>query len=129
MELLLNSVWAMLGLLSICLWLRVENRTKAERLLPFVALVLVILILFPVISVSDDLWALQNPAEVDSSQRRVHALVDCQSTAAVASILPAPALTQPTGLEHRLAAQIDLAAQIPDRPVLSSIDSRPPPVA
>ena len=129
MELLLNSVWAMLGLLSICLWLRTEKRTRAERLLPFVALVMVILILFPVISVSDDLWALQNPAEVDSSQRRAHAVADMQSTTAVVAILPMPVSSLQAAVEHRLATQIDLAAQIPDRPALSSIDSRPPPVA
>jgi hypothetical protein len=42
----------------------------ATRRTQMVALAVLILILFPVISVTDDLQAIQNPAEVDSCLRR-----------------------------------------------------------
>jgi len=66
MELFLNFSWALLTIASVCLWMRMERRIGAERRLPLVALALLIVILFPVISVSDDLQVLQNPAESDT---------------------------------------------------------------
>jgi len=38
--------------------------------MPMIALGALLLILFPVISVSDDLWSVQNPAEADTCLRR-----------------------------------------------------------
>jgi hypothetical protein len=70
MELILNLAWGLLALASICLWARVECREGVERRRQVIALLMLIVILFPVISVSDDLWSIQNPAETDAVQRR-----------------------------------------------------------
>jgi hypothetical protein len=72
MELFLNSAWALLAVAIVYLWLRLGRRAVSERQMSFVALVMLIVILFPVISVSDDLWSIQNPAETDTCQRRDH---------------------------------------------------------
>jgi hypothetical protein len=68
MELFLNFAWALLAIASVCLWMRLERRAGVERRLPLIALALLIVILLPVISVSDDLQVLQNPAESDTFQ-------------------------------------------------------------
>jgi hypothetical protein len=70
MELILNLAWGLLAFASVCLWARVERRKGAERRSPVIALLMLIVILFPIISVSDDLWSIQNPAETDTVQRR-----------------------------------------------------------
>jgi hypothetical protein len=70
MELILNLAWGLLALASVCLWARVESRRGAERRRPVIALLMLIVILFPIISVSDDLWSIQNPAETDTVHRR-----------------------------------------------------------
>lgn len=72
MELILNLAWGLLAIASICLWAATDRRKGAERYMPIVALFMLIIILFPVISVSDDLWSIQNPAETNSVQRRDH---------------------------------------------------------
>src|ERR1035438_6715069 len=73
MELVLNLAWVLLAALMFCLWLRFAPRTDVDRRMQFVALAVLLLILFPVISVTDDLQAMQNPAEADCLLRRDHA--------------------------------------------------------
>lgn len=70
MELFLNILWAAFAIACLMQWLRVEQRERRNRKTTFVAWVMLVVILFPVISVSDDLWAIQNPAEADSFARR-----------------------------------------------------------
>jgi hypothetical protein len=72
MELILNLAWGLLAALSFYLWTQAEHRSGTDRRLQIVALLMLIVILFPVISVSDDLWSIQNPAETDTVQRRDH---------------------------------------------------------
>lgn len=72
MEILLNLAWAALALLMVCLWLRLGNPKGADRRRQIIAILVLIAILFPVISVSDDLMAVQSTSEQDSFQRRDH---------------------------------------------------------
>jgi len=72
MELLLNFAWMLLAAGIVCHWLQIQGREPAGRRLSFIALVMLIVILFPAISVSDDLQSIQNPAEINSGQRRAH---------------------------------------------------------
>src|ERR1700677_1553897 len=72
MELLLNLAWVLLATLMFYLWLRFAPLRGVRPQLQFVALAVLLLILFPVISVSDDLQAVQNPAEADCLVRRDH---------------------------------------------------------
>jgi hypothetical protein len=65
MELTLNLSWAFVAAWMIFVWVRKAPRTAMDRGAQFVALAVVILMLLPVISVTDDLIAAQNPAEFD----------------------------------------------------------------
>src|ERR1035437_9217781 len=72
MELILNLAGLLVAAAMACLWLRWAPRKGFDRRTQLVALALLILILFPVISVTDDLLAAQNPAETDYLVRRDH---------------------------------------------------------
>ena len=134
METFLNLVWALLVALMFGLWLHFAPRSGSNRRvdspqIQFVALVVLILLLFPVISVTDDLQAVQNPAETDSCQRRDHVCVTAHS--------PSPAVAAPPQLAFaglsipyfRLAAPSGLFTPVVDNPALARIENRPPPAA
>lgn len=129
MELVLNLAWALLAAALMAAWLRFGLRHGANRGAQLIALAVLVLILFPVISVTDDLWAAQNPAEADCCLRRDHVV------AAVQSDLPAlAAMVQPPFAELaqpvlRFAAPGDLPAPVEDHAGFSVIDNRPPPAA
>jgi hypothetical protein len=128
MELFLNFAWALLAISGLCLWLRFDRRDKSERRLAFMALAMLIVIVFPVISVSDDLWSLQNPAETDASVRRDHV------TAAPHASFPASAIPTTTfaGLANdyeRAIAPLFHASLPVERPATDHIQNRPPPAA
>ena len=129
MELFLNSAWATVAMVIVFLWLRLERRAKAETRLSFIALVMLIVVLFPVISVSDDLWSLQNPAESDTCQRRDH-LASCpHSIFPVISALPEPAPAELTFGFLGFVAPLNLTTLAVENPALAPIQNRPPPSA
>lgn len=128
MELFLNLAGAAVALSLICLWLRcsVPVEDGATRATQVIALVLLIFILFPVISVTDDLIAAQNPAETDSVHRRnleTHVL----QTAAVVAVLPIDVYlpAEPQVKWHPRSRT--KPAALPKEPALSPIANRPPP--
>ena len=131
MEILLNFAWALLALTGIYLWARTEHREGTKWHLPFIALVMLIVMLFPVISVSDDLWAMQNPAETDSvsMHRRGH------SGLSPHSIFPASdALVESCLIELNVGAPQFASLAMPQvsastDPALAGIQNRPPPAA
>jgi hypothetical protein len=129
MELILNLAWAMLAALMICAWLRFGPRTGPGRRSQLVALSVLILILFPVISVSDDLMALQNPAEADCCLRRNHVVSNAHSIFPAVADLPQPIAAElPFGF-LRLAAPGNLPVPVVDHGGLDPIQNRPPPAA
>lgn len=132
MELALNLTWMVLAALMFCLWLCFAQRTGPDRRTErrraqFVALAVLILILFPVISVTDDLQALQNPAETDSCLRRDHIVCNAHSIFPAAAALPLPIFAELSFSTLRIAAPGRLPAPIFDHPALASIQYRPPP--
>jgi len=74
MELLLNVVWLMLALPAIWIWWRdadsIHPARGFGRAVPFLILGCVLLMLFPVISATDDLYPVQANVE-ESNPRRV----------------------------------------------------------
>jgi hypothetical protein len=134
MEAILNLVWALLVMLMFGLWLRFAprpglNRRVDSRRMQFVALAVLILLLFPVISVTDDLQAIQNAAETDSCQRRDHVCPTSHSIFPAVAALPLPAFAGLSfGILH-LAAPASLLAPVVDNPALARIENRPPPAA
>ncbi|MGA7653902.1 MAG: hypothetical protein WBQ52_04610 [Terracidiphilus sp.] len=68
MEIFLNLAWAALSIYMVWTWLRVEDGTDRRRRI--VALAVLVAILLPAISISDDLLAMQNATEIDTCVRR-----------------------------------------------------------
>ena len=134
METVLNLVWALLAALMFGFWLRLAPRTGPSwridsTKIQFVALALLILLLFPVISVTDDLQAIQNPAETYSCQRRDHICVTPHSILPAVVALPLPAFAGLSFVYIRMAAPSSLLAPVVANPNLASVQKRPPPAA
>ena len=70
MECTMNLVWAAMGVLMFGACLLSAVGTSSDRRRQLAALAMVLLILFPVISVSDDLLLARNPAEIARSERK-----------------------------------------------------------
>jgi hypothetical protein len=129
MELALNLAWALLAAVMVCLWLRFVPRTGANRRLQFVALAVLLLILFPVVSVSDDLQAAQNPAEADCLVRRDHACSTPHCVLPHVAAMPLPIFAGLSfGFLHRSTSGTPLV-RVADHPALAPIQNRPPPAA
>lgn len=129
MELILNLGWAVLAAWMLCVWVRLCSRTDSNRRTQFVALALVILILLPAISITDDLMAAQNPAEVDTCARRDHDFSSPHSIVPMAAGLPLPAFAGLSFAFVRMAAPSNPSEPFFDHPGLASIQNRPPPAA
>ncbi len=134
MELSLNLAWVALAALMFCQWLHLALRTGPDRNIQnrraqFVALAVLLLILFPVISVTDDLQAIQNPAETDSSIRRDHIVSHAHSIPSAVVALPLPVFAERSFGALSLRAPGNLPAPALDHPALASVQNRPPPAA
>lgn len=129
MEFFLNLAGAFVALALVCLWLRWAPHAGVDRRTQLVALALLILILFPVISVTDDLQATQNPAELDSSVRRGHGVSSVHFIVPTAVTPPQPALAELSLGFLRCAAPSNLLVPTVDHPGLAAIQNRPPPSA
>ena len=129
MELALNLAWVLLSALMFLLCLRYTPRQSGDRRMQFVTLAVLLLILFPVISVTDDLQAIQNPAETDSCQRRDHGYPGPHSPLSPVAALPLPAVAELSFGFPRASAPGNSAAPVIDHPALHPIQNRPPPTA
>jgi hypothetical protein len=129
MELALNLGWALVAAWMLYAWLRIAPRTARERGAQFVALAVVILILLPAISMTDDLMAAQNPAEVDCCIRRDHGFASPHSIVPIMAALPLPAIR---GIEFgflQMSAPSLLSAPHVKPVARGAILNRPPPAA
>lgn len=129
MELALNLAWLTLAVSMVWAWVKHAPRAGVDRRVQFVALALVILILLPAISVTDDLMAARNPAEIETCVRRHH---DCLDLHAQVTATTALVVALFAGLPQEPAqsyASYPLPAPILHEPLLSSLETRPPPMA
>jgi hypothetical protein len=132
MELILNLVWALLATLMFWLWMRHAPCQRASRKMQLVTLAVVLVILFPVISVTDDLQMAQNPAEADAyylCTRRDHVAVSSHSIFPAAATLPPLVFTEHSFGFLRFAAPGNRPTPLVMISALTSIQNRPPPVA
>jgi hypothetical protein len=129
MELALNLAWVLLAALMFCLWWRYAPQTGRDRRMQLVALAVLLLVLFPVISVTDDLQAAQNPAETNSCQRRVHGYTGPHSNSSPIAALPLTAFAGLSLGSPRVATPGNSATPVIDHPALHPIQNRPPPAA
>lgn len=128
MEILLNITWAVCSLALVGFWLTHGVSSSLPRRTQLFALSMAVLLLLPVISLSDDLLAMQAPAETDTCVRRVQNpdnLHPVTLLSAIPSTVYVPALigclaAQPLPNEEQAAPRLLLP---------SSMDSRPPPQA
>jgi hypothetical protein len=112
--------------------MRYDSQAGASRWTQFAALALLIMILFPVISVTDDLQMAQNPAEADAyylCTRRDHAVAGPHSIFPIAAALPIPVFAGISFGHPHYAAPSNLPAPTVLSPALAAIQNRPPPVA
>jgi hypothetical protein len=128
METALNLAWMLCSLLLVRSWMRNTASNPVPRRMQMLALAMVVLMLLPVISLSDDLMAMQGPAETDTSMRRaLHPDEGHPSVVPVTFALPeAIFAAMPWSGYTQVAVQNKPLA--PCLPVLTrSLDRRPPP--
>jgi len=129
MELGLNLAWALLAAVILGSWPHFAPRVGVSRPRQFVAIAVLILVLFPVISITDDLLAAQNPAETDCCLRKDHAVSSPHSNFPPVAAPPPPAVIS---LAHRslgFAASGALAAPVAEYAGRGAVQNRPPPTA
>jgi hypothetical protein len=129
MEIVLNLAWVFLTVTMTGLWLRFGAREVVDRRIQVVALLLLLLVLFPVISVSDDLLALQCPAEADCCVRRDHVAASSHSVLPPVAELVQPILASLEFSGFCSVAPGDAPSHAQDNPCLAAIQNRPPPAA
>ncbi len=142
MEMILNLAWAACSLALICFWLRSRNSQSAQRgtgahagscpspCLQILALSMVVILLLPVISLSDDLIAMQGPAEADSCVRRgLHSDEWHPSVVPASMAMPEPVFAAPATSVVSQESLQTYAFAPPSRLLYHSLDSRPPPQA
>lgn len=132
MEMTLNLAWVALAVWMLWAWVRYAPREGApgrvDWRVQLVALGLMILILLPAISLTDDLTAAHNPAEVDTYIRRnhdwlhPHVLIPA-ATALVISLFAGLSL----GAVELISRNVPAIATAD--PALNPIETRPPPAA
>jgi len=128
MEIILNFAWALCSLGLILLWARSPQSNPVPRRTQIFALAMVVLLLLPVISLSDDLMAMQGPAETDTCLRRaLHSSDLHPSVASACWALPAPVVTglSWSGFSQDALESYHWIAKPNSLP--RSLDSRPPP--
>jgi hypothetical protein len=129
MELALNLDWTAMAI-AMC-WLRVRHAPHEGpgRRVQFIALALVLVTMFVVITIYDDIAMAQNPAETRCFQNddRLGAHMHATLHPAVA-LAPTFTVEMPLNTVH-FAGPGSLPVPTMRDPVLSSIQSRPPPAA
>jgi glucan phosphoethanolaminetransferase (alkaline phosphatase superfamily) len=128
MEFALNLVWTAMTIAMCWLWVRHARREVHGRWTQFISLLLVLVMMFVIITIYDDMAMAQNPAETRSFQREddlgVHA--HAQFHPVVAST---PTLAEELPFNTFLFAVLgNLVVPAVKVHALSSIQNRPPPV-
>ncbi len=130
MELVLNLAWALCSAGLFLFWVRRRACGRIGGGAQLLALAMVVLLLLPVISLSDDLVAAQGPAETDTTLRRVMERGQVHPSV-VPLALGLPELLK-TGHWPQLVGQVILHNEVEARPSSfhsPSRFSRPPPQA
>ena len=127
MEFALNLVWLLSAVALVCAWLTQRRNPACRGWFPLAAVFALTLILFPVISVTDDLLTAHNPAETTSSVRRDNESAPAHPIFPAGASLPEPPF-HPTVLwavALRMAAVESIPA--PSGAFAANRFSRPPP--
>jgi hypothetical protein len=79
MELLLNLFWLAFALLAVGSWWYARSAQRCNRLPQFVVLSCVLILLFPVVSVTDDLHPIRPEMEESSPSKKIKAAAHASS--------------------------------------------------
>ncbi len=130
MESVLNLGWVVLVTLMCWLWLRHPARCEDRgRTVQFVSLALVLVMMFVVITMYDDMAMAQSPAETscfareDFSGARAHAMLHPVAN------FPQPLFSEPSFEAHYLGVVGNYPAPALQSPALGLVQNRPPPAA
>jgi hypothetical protein len=137
MELLLNLLWLMLALPALWMWRQSSAQGTpfrlAERLRPLVLLACVLVLLFPVVSATDDLHAMRPEMEESNPSRRVVKQVSIdKSSSGTGNVRLTALLVLQAGFYPGLEAcgQVCMTpVQLPETARPSRPDSRGPPTS
>lgn len=129
MELFLNLAWLLVAGVVVSLWCKGGAKNNPHRRSQLLAVAVLVAILFPVISMSDDLLAVQNTFEADNYLRRDHLVAPGGNPIQPALAVIAAVLFAGFGLALvRFAAPSRIPVEQPRLPDLTNICNRPPPV-
>jgi hypothetical protein len=128
-ELILNLVWFASVAAAFLTWYRWRAESGQSQGQQLIVLVVVLAILFPVISMTDDVWAAQNPAEPDSGQRRQLLCVVVHGLAPTTMAMPSDPLVPAPTHSKRRAIRSDSKNVSPQLFVDCLLFTRPPPTA
>jgi hypothetical protein len=130
MELVLNLFWLLLALPAYWIWRRQDR--KLDSLHRFLALASVLVLLFPVVSATDDLHAMRQETEESSSTKRAlkHATIEKSSAQTQFHTPPADVtFTFAVRLSRCLCGSATFEpSSIPDGAEFHRLPSRAPPI-
>ena len=115
---------AVAGLLC---WLCTGGDSRRSRTSQLVALAMLLLILFPVISVTDDIWAAHNPAEADTWLRRDELSGHHHTITPEFAVLPAAQILDVCIAYLGRASSVEEQVLIPRAQTRFALFTRPPP--
>ena len=128
MELILNLAWLLVAGALVHLWLEGGGRNNTHWRAQLIAIFVLIAILFPVISMSDDLLAVQNTGEADNYLRRDHLVApDGNPVQPALAIIAAVTFAGFSLAFVRYAAASPRTSKLPQYPDVTNIYNRPPP--
>jgi hypothetical protein len=129
MELVLNLEWVAMATAMCMLWVRHARREGRGRSTQFISLTLVLVTMFTVITMYDDMAMAQNPAETRCFQREDDSGANAHAPFhPVVPSTPTLAAELPSNTLH-FAVPGGLLVQTVKAPILPSIHNRPPPAA
>jgi len=129
MEFYLNYAWMFAAVASVCLWLRLDRHSLESRHMQFVGLFLFVVMLFPVISVTDDMWTVQSPAETKTFDRRHQRAASPHPAFQGIAALPDRASAEKGFDSQPFGALLHAPLLAADSPAFDPIQNRPPPWA
>ena len=136
MELVLNLFWLTLAVPAVWICCHdsdcASDRRGSDRIRPFLLLGCVLMLLFPVVSATDDLHAMRQVMEEAPSKRMVKPLAGEKSFVGLSSPGALPALILPVslGLTYEVCGRVLLVSAIPLQSAHSTErPSRAPPFA
>ena len=128
MEIILNIAWALFSTGLILFWIRDMRSHPERRGIQIVALAMVVLLLLPVISLSDDLMAMQGPAEAASSLlRAMHSDESHPSVVPATLAMPEQIVASPLVSAWSQEALQPQGVTTNASFFAAALDSRPPP--